>query len=135
MDSNKSQYASLFKSFPRVMQIKIKFLIDISKMPLYYSTIEKNEVIPFAATRMDLETITLNEVRQVVTYLLLGVSHGKESACSSAGDLGSIPGPGRSPGEGNGNPLQYSCLGNSTDKGLWQATVHGLAKSQTPLSY
>lgn len=56
------------------MQIKIKFLIDISKMPLYYSAIEKNEVISFAATRMDLEIITLNEVRQVVTSLLL-VSH------------------------------------------------------------
>ena len=46
------------------------------------------------------------------------------SACN-AGDLGSIPGPGRSPGEGNGNPLQYSCLENPMDRGAWRATVHG----------
>ena len=53
-------------------------------------------------------------------------SDSKESACS-AGDPGSIPGLGRSPGEGNGNPLQYSCLGNSMDRGTWWATVHGVA--------
>ena len=51
-----------------------------------------------------------------------------------AGDLGSIPGLGRSPGEGNGNPLQYSRLKNSMDRGAWQATVHGVAKSWTELS-
>ena len=45
-----------------------------------------------------------------------------------AGDAGSIPGSGRSPGEGNGNPLQYSCLENPTDRGAWQATVHGIAR-------
>ena len=55
------------------------------------------------------------------------------SACN-AGDLGSIPGSGRSPGEGNGNPLQYSCLENPMDGGAWWATVHGVAKSQTRLS-
>ena len=48
--------------------------------------------------------------------------------------LASISGSGRSPGEGNGNPLQYSCLENSMERGAWQATVHGLAKSQTRLS-
>ena len=53
---------------------------------------------------------------------------GKESACN-AEDLGSIPGLGRSLGEGNGNPLQYSCLENSMDKGAWWATVHGVTKS------
>ena len=51
-----------------------------------------------------------------------------------AGDPGSIPGWGRSPGEGNGNPLQYSCLENSMDGGAWWATVHGVAKSQTQLN-
>ena len=49
----------------------------------------------------------------------------------NVGDLGSVPGLGRSPGEGNSNPLQYSCLENSMDGGAWQATVHGVAKSQT----
>ena len=57
-------------------------------------------------------------------------SDGKESAYN-AGDLGSIPGLGRSPGEENGNPLQYSCLENAMDRGAWQATVHGVTKSQT----
>ena len=52
---------------------------------------------------------------------------GKESACN-VGDLGSIPGSGRSPGEGNGNPLQYSCLENPMNGGDWWATVHGVAK-------
>ena len=51
-----------------------------------------------------------------------------------AGDPCSIPGSGRCPGEGNGNPLQYSCLENSMDRGAWQATVHGVAKSQTRLN-
>ena len=60
-------------------------------------------------------------------------SHGKESACN-AGDQGSIPGSERSPGEGNGNPLQYSCLWNSMDRGAWWATVHRVAKSQTWLN-
>ena len=54
----------------------------------------------------------------------------KASACN-AGDLGSISGLGRSPGEGNDNPLQYSCLENPMDRGTWWATVHGVAKSQT----
>ena len=58
---------------------------------------------------------------------------GKASACN-AGDLGSIPGLGRSPGEGNGNPLQYSWLENSMDRGAWWATIHGVAKSRTRLS-
>ena len=57
----------------------------------------------------------------------------KASACN-AGDLGSIPGSGRSPGEGNGNPLQYSCLENPMDRGAWQAIVHGVPKSRTRLS-
>ena len=52
----------------------------------------------------------------------------------NVGDLGLIPGLGRSPGEGNGSPLQYSCLENPMDKGAWQATAHGVAKSQIRLS-
>ena len=60
----------------------------------------------------------------------------EESACNAgnSGDADSIPVSGRSPGGINGNPLQYSCLENSMDRGVWQATVHGLAKRQTQLS-
>ena len=63
---------------------------------------------------------------------LSGDSEGKESACS-AGDLGSIAGMGRFPGEGHGNPLQCSCLGNPMDGGAWWATVQGVPKSWTRL--
>ena len=66
--------------------------------------------------------------------LLPGGLNGKESA-SQAGHMGSIPGSGRSPGEVNGNPLQYSCLGNLIDRGAWRATVHGVAKSWTQLHH
>ena len=66
----------------------------------------------------------------------MGFSHssvGKESACS-AGDLGLIPELERSPGEGNGNPLQYSYLENPMDRGTWQATVHGVTRVQHDLA-
>ena len=72
----------------------------------------------------------------VFTLLLWGFPGGSEVKASgcSAGDLGSIPGLGRSPGEGNGNPLQHSCLENPMDRGAWWSTVHGVAKSRTRLS-
>ena len=72
----------------------------------------------------------------MVLHSLLGFpggSEGKASACN-VGDPGSIPGSRRSPEEGNGNPLQYSCLENSMDGGAWWARVHGVTKSQTRLS-
>ena len=64
---------------------------------------------------------------------LPGGSDGKESA-GTAEDLDSIPGLGRSPGEGNGHPLPYSCLENPMDRGAWRVTVHGVTKSQTQLT-
>ena len=66
----------------------------------------------------------LNELKPRVSLGFPGDSDGKESACN-AGVLGSISGLGRSPGKGNGNPLQYSCLENSVDRGAWRATVYG----------
>ena len=62
-----------------------------------------------------------------------GGSEGKVSACN-AGDLGSIPGSGRSPGEGNGKLLQYFCLENPMDGGAWWATVHGVTESDVTLT-
>ena len=59
-----------------------------------------------------------------------GGSDGKVSACNVE-DPGLIPGLGRCPGEGNGNPVQYSCLGNPMDRGAWRAPVHGIAKNRT----
>ena len=86
----------------------------------------------------------INMSIKYILYNFLGFSCssvGKESVCN-AGDVSSIPGSGRSPGEENGNPLQYSCLGNPMDRGGWQATVHGVTrvghnlgtKSPPPLS-
>ena len=65
--------------------------------------------------------------------LIPAASDSKESACN-VGDPGSIPGLGRSPGAGNGNPLQYSCLENPTDRGAWWATRHGVPETWTRLS-
>ena len=65
--------------------------------------------------------------------IIQGASDNKESPCN-ARDLGLIPGSGRSPGEGNGYPLQYFCLENSMDKGVWWVTAHGAQKSLTQLS-
>ena len=80
---------------------------------------------------MVLSSISLRiTVYMYFTCLNPGGQEVKMSACN-AGDLGLIPGLGRSPGEGNGNPLQYSCLENPMDRGAWWATVHGVAESDT----
>ena len=68
----------------------------------------------------------------IFSWGFLGGSDDKESACN-AGDLGSIPGLGRSPGKGNGYLFQYSCPENSMERGAWRATVHGVAQSWTQL--
>ena len=70
------------------------------------------------------------DLLKTFTLAFPGGSDGKESTCN-AGDLGSILGLGRSPGGGNGNPLQYSCLENSMDRTTWQATVYGVTKCLT----
>ena len=71
--------------------------------------------------------------RQPFAFLLRKINGGSDSeeSVSNAEDQGLIPGSGRSPGEGNGYPLRYFCLENSVDRGAWQATVHGVAKSPT----
>ena len=74
--------------------------------------------------------IRFEAVPRVPTVFVQTDSDGKESACN-AGNPDLIPGLRRAPGEGNGNPLQYSCLENPMDSGVWWATVHGIAKSWT----
>ena len=77
--------------------------------------------------------VTISNINYEFRYKAIpGGSDGTESPCN-AGDLGSIPGLGKSPREGNGYPLQYSGLENSMDRGAWQATVHGVAKSWVQL--
>ena len=77
--------------------------------------------------------ITFPPRSKQLSVLLLSKVDGKVSAYN-AGDQGSVPGSGRSPGEGNSNPLHYSCLENPMDGGAWWAPVHGVAKSQKRLS-
>ena len=76
---------------------------------------------------------TIDRAQDFFKHIIKGILlSGKESpAKQEAGDMSSIPGSGRSPGEGNGNPLQYSCLENPMDRGAWQAIVSGVAKSWT----
>ena len=95
----------------------------------------------FPSPQPCVSTLTLLHVGQqtqvwfgnTLTPAFPGDSVGKEAALN-AEDPGSIPEAGRSPGEGNGNPLQYSCLENSMDKGAWWSTVHGVTNSRTRLS-
>ena len=96
--------------------------MDIFFFKIYWSIVDLQYCISFGCTTKWLS----------YTYIwgFAGGSDGKESICN-AGDLGLIPGLGRSPGDGNGNPLQYSCLENSMDRGAWWATVHRVTESDT----
>ena len=85
---------------------------------------------PIAAIYTKSHIMDIPILSDLFLLLVTHTSDGKESACN-AGGPGSIPGLGKCPGEGNGNPLRYSCLKNSMDRGAWRATVHGVAKNQT----
>ena len=94
----------------------------------------KDKVLGRGRGSPNLHVLTNLEVLQNTSFGVFMVNPGgsevKASACN-VGDLGSIPGSGRSPGEGTDNPLQYSCLENPMDGEAWWATVHGVTKSQT----
>ena len=81
-----------------------------------------------ACKMMNILTVKFFSLKNFLSFTIIkgfpGGAEVRASACS-VGDLGSIPGSGRSPGDGNGNPLQYSCLENPMDGGAWWATVHG----------
>ena len=121
-------HTSHYKS--SVMQYYCKSLVNACVLHLMWAptTVAETALCSSSSSRMKEETPWFQGA--------LGFPGGSEvkvSACN-AGDLSSIPGLGRSPGEGNGNPLQYSCLENPMDRGAWWATVHGVALSQTGLS-
>ena len=108
--------------------------IGLQRVEHYWSDIAHTH--PWRLHYMGIVDQIIDNWRLICPPALLGLPcwlSGKVSACN-AGDPGPVPGSGRSLGEGNGNPLQYSCLVNSTDRGAWWATVHGAAKSQTRLS-
>ena len=97
----------------------------------------KREFISFVPNNsLSISVHTYQELPACTVFYWRWLS-GKEFACNAgdAGDAGSIPGSGRSPGGGHGNPPQYSCLENPMDRGAWRATVHGMAKSQTRLKW
>ena len=112
---------------------------ELARKPMCLSGVEtvhiRWDLNPWAGTqtrpepRLGLEPTVLTEIKPWSQGFPSG-SDGKESVCT-AGDWGSTPGLGRSPGEGNCNPLQYCGLENSMDRGAWWATVHGVAKSRT----
>ena len=92
------------------------------------------DLSPSHAQRIPLVKQNLSEITSYTSPMkFLGGPDGKESACN-VGDPSSVPGSGRSPGEGNGNPFPYSCLENSMGRGTWQAPVHGVAKNWMQLS-
>ena len=100
--------------------------------------VEADMRIQLSSVKPDIKEIckNVNPISLSLIIIFLGFpggTNGRESACN-AGDVGWIPGLGTSPGGGHGNSLQYSCLGNSMDRGAWWATVHGVTKSQTQLS-
>ena len=111
------------QAFPRELEFKTGFweLLSCTAAMLVFDSAPSSSLHPSLSLLFRIHCVQAHRV------LGQGLS-GKESTCQ-AGDSGSIPGSGRSPGEGNGSPLQYSCLRNPMDRGAWRATVHRISKS------
>ena len=112
---------------------------QVTKIPPCYTMWPKKKSYPNIPILSWLKIPNSSNGLQTSLYHIIALPHGsagKESACNAGdtGDVGSIPESRRSLGEGNGNPLQYSCLGKPIDRGAWQATVQRVTKSQTRLS-
>ena len=126
----------MVKKLPAMWETRIQSLSwedPLEKDPLQYSGLENStDCIVHGVTKSWARLIDFH-FQIIKSVGFPGSSDSKESVCN-AGDSGSIPGSGRSPGEGNGYPFQYSCLENSLDRGAWWATVLGVAKSWTQLS-
>ena len=106
----------------------------VCRLDLSFPT--RNQILVLCIGKWILKHWTIEEILTIKLFLIKGFPGGSEVKASAfnTGDLGSIPGLGRSPRDGNGNPLQYSCLDNPMDRGAWWATVHGVTKSRTQLS-
>ena len=115
-----------------MLHVGLRFFFPLlANLELYIALVKKLVQVYFAYRKPRMNFLT-NPVLNWASQVALVV----RSPPANAGDVrdaGLIPGSGRSPGEGHGNPLQYSCLENPMDRGAWQATVHRVAKSQTGL--
>ena len=126
-----SSMSLLHSSSISLEQTQMHFFLLLSNIPLYICTSLNKSFFPGALSDLPAHQPPVkSQYFKETTTVDNDGSDDKESACN-AGDLGSIPGVGRPPGEGNGYPLQYSDLENSMDRGAWQATVHAVAKSGT----
>ena len=139
---------SIFSTYSFFLPVCLSIHPSISKQPTSMGRIDFHKGIDLSPSltllwdhsqsSLSLESLWLPMLKESpyiflswsYSYRFPNGSEGKESACN-AGDTGSIPESGRSPGGGNGNPLQYSCLGNPMDRGAWWASVRGVAKSQS----
>ena len=122
---------------PGAFALSLSTKLRTNTFPCCLGQIFKHKDIPKTSSSLVVPPLGHLWMSQLVpnshfSYLING-SDGKEAVCN-AGDPGLIPVWGRSFGEGNGNPLQYSCLENPSDRAAWWATVHGVAKSQTQMS-
>ena len=125
----------LISEFSKVSGYKIN---TQKSLAFLYTNNEKSEreikeSIPFTIATKRIKYLGINLLKETKVMGFPHSSVGKSSACN-AGDPGSIPGLGRSPGEENGSPLQYSCLENPMDKGDWQATVHRIVRVRHDLA-
>ena len=131
VDLEEHQFAIFVHSFSVIVELNFEFLFWlIHNSQIYLSRLK------LSSEFHTVNSLTLNLKSPLVGFKGICNNHvsvGKESSCN-AGDLGSISGLERSLGEGNGKPLQYSCLENPVDRGDWQVTVHGVAESRTRLS-
>ena len=126
--TGKGQFSS---QFPRRAEVKnVQTTGQLHSSPMLVRLCSKSSKLGFSITwtkNFQILNLGLEKASSLGINKCPHTSVGKESACN-AGDLGSIPGLGRSPGEGNGNPLQYSSLGNPMVRGVWRATVHGVSR-------
>ena len=124
MDQNSSKFIGRVSSFPLTALVYLWVPLLSELLWLICTFIQGHCSLVRTSVNMNMIAYYA-ELNTILTFS--GGSDGKGSAYN-AGDLGSISGEGRSPGDGNGNPLQYSCLQNPMDKGVWRAIVHGVTK-------